>query len=41
MLFIRTQRSGVHFGGHRRWPEKPTGYPRMRINTLVIPGKIR
>ncbi|SUH12305.1 Uncharacterised protein [Rhodococcus erythropolis] len=20
MFFIRTQRSGVHFGGHRRWP---------------------
>ncbi|MBS3690834.1 hypothetical protein [Rhodococcus qingshengii] len=30
MFFIRTQRSGVHFGGHRRWPAAGQASPLRR-----------
>lgn len=41
MFFIPAERRGVPIRGHRKSPEKPTRYSRMRIHTPVISGKIR
>ena len=35
MFFIRTQRSGVHFGGHRRWPAAGQASPLRRPRAVA------
>ncbi len=35
MFFIRTQRSGVHFGGHRRWPAAGQASPFRRQGAVA------
>jgi len=35
MFFIRTQRSGVHFGGHRKWPAAGQASPFLRKRAVA------